>query len=71
MRGNWVCRRLQMNNGKRCCRMRLSKACQLLQSTSLSVREIAGRVGFQDVNYFTRAFKQRFQKTPGEFRKGN
>ncbi len=50
---------------------RLSKACQLLQSTSLSVREIAGRVGFQDVNYFTRAFKQRFQQTPGEFRKGN
>lgn len=49
---------------------RLSKACQLLQSTSLSVREVAQRVGFQDVNYFTRAFKQHFQKTPGEFRKG-
>jgi len=48
---------------------RLGKACQLLQGTSLSVREIARRVGFQDVNYFTRAFKQRFQKTPGEFRK--
>ena len=49
---------------------RIYKACRLLQTTSLSVSDIARKVGFQDVNYFSRVFKQRQHLTPLEFRKG-
>ncbi|EGW38497.1 helix-turn-helix domain-containing protein [Desulfosporosinus sp. OT] len=49
---------------------RISKACRLLQTLSLPVSDIARKVGFQDVNYFTRVFKQRQHLTPLEFRKG-
>lgn len=49
---------------------RINKACRILQTTSLSVSDIARKVGFQDVNYFTRVFKQRQHLTPIEFRKG-
>lgn len=49
---------------------RIYKACRLLQTTSLAVSDIARKVGFQDVNYFSRVFKQRQHLTPLEFRKG-
>jgi len=49
---------------------RIYKACRLLWTTSLSVSDIARIVGFQDVNYFSRVFKQRQYLTPLEFRKG-
>lgn len=49
---------------------RIYKACRLLQTTALSVSDIARKVGFQDINYFSRVFKQRQHLTPLEFRKG-
>ncbi|MDR3541592.1 MAG: helix-turn-helix domain-containing protein [Desulfosporosinus sp.] len=49
---------------------RISKACRLLQTTSMSVSDIARKVGFQDINYFSRVFKLRQHLTPVEFRKG-
>jgi len=42
----------------------------MLQTLPLPVSDIARKVGFQDVNYFTRVFKQRQHLTPLEFRKG-
>lgn len=51
-------------NGKR-----LEKSRELLLSTTLSVREIAGKVGFSDANYFTRLFRQNFGISPTDFRK--
>lgn len=46
---------------------RLQRACQLLQQRSLRVAEVADRVGFQDVAYFSKCFKKAFQCTPSEY----
>ena len=48
--------------------LRLGIARQLLQNDYLSIKEIADRCGFADVNYFIRAFKKRYGKTPGKMR---
>jgi AraC-like DNA-binding protein len=47
---------------------RLAESCRLLSSTFLSVKEIAGSVGFSDRSYFNRAFKSRFGCSPGAIR---
>ncbi len=49
---------------------RLSRAKDLLLSTSLSVAEISYTVGFNDVPYFHRIFKNRFGMSPQMIRKG-
>lgn len=49
--------------------VRVQKACELLQSTTLSVQEIAELVGYQDVTYFIRMFKKREQVTLLQYRK--
>ena len=48
---------------------RVNKATSLLQHSSLSVHEIAFRVGFRDEAYFSRCFKRYKGKTPTEFLK--
>jgi AraC-like DNA-binding protein len=48
---------------------RLGIARQLLQNDYLSIKEIADRCGFADVNYFIRAFKKHYGATPGKNRK--
>lgn len=48
---------------------RLGIARQLLQNDYLSIKEIADRCGFADVNYFIRAFKKHYGTTPGKNRK--
>ena len=50
--------------------MRMDMAAHLLKDTSLSIKEIARRIGFQDnVSYFSRKFKAVFGKSPNEFRR--
>jgi len=39
--------------------LRMEEAKNLLKTTDLSVTEIAGRIGFEDYNYFSRVFKKR------------
>lgn len=48
---------------------RLSAAQELLQSTNLSIKEIAYRVGYLDVSYFTSLFKEYLSITPNNYRK--
>ena len=48
--------------------LRMRKAGKLLQSTFLSVKEIAFLSGASDVSHFVRDFKKWFGVTPGEFR---
>lgn len=48
---------------------RLSIGKQLLSNDYLSIGEIAWRCGFSSLNYFVRAFHQRYGMTPGEMRK--
>ncbi len=48
--------------------LRMSKAKELLRSTTLSVGEIAYQVGIENLGYFTRQFKQQEGMTPQEYR---
>jgi signal transduction histidine kinase/DNA-binding response OmpR family regulator len=48
---------------------RLNAALDLLKDPSLSIGEIAFRVGFDDPNYFSRCFAIKYGMTPSETRK--
>lgn len=49
--------------------IRLQRAKELLQTTDLTVSEIAYEVGFRDPNYFSRTFTEEFGTPPSETRK--
>ncbi|AOT07631.1 helix-turn-helix domain-containing protein [Pseudoalteromonas luteoviolacea] len=48
---------------------RLEKAAQLINTTNDRVTDIALECGFEELSYFSRAFKQHFNVTPTELRK--
>lgn len=48
---------------------RLNEAAKLLLGTHKQVSEICFAVGYHDLPSFTKAFKERFEKSPREFRK--
>jgi AraC-like DNA-binding protein/ligand-binding sensor protein len=48
--------------------LRVAEAKRLLESSDLSVSQIASRTGFSDQSYFTKVFKSRLGSTPTEFR---
>jgi len=48
--------------------MRIRHAQSLLQSSGLSVLEIASRSGFEDDKYFSRVFREMTGQLPSEFR---
>lgn len=50
---------------------RLKKACELLKTTTLSAKEIAFTVGYNDDVHFLKTFKARFNKTTKEYRKNS
>jgi AraC-like DNA-binding protein len=52
-------------------RWRMHLAQSLLQSDSLSVSEVAGRVGYESAAAFSKAFKRRFGQAPGAYRGRN
>jgi AraC-like DNA-binding protein len=47
---------------------RLTVAARLLASSDSSVLDIASEVGFDNLSYFNRAFKQKYGMTPRQFR---
>lgn len=47
---------------------RFHRAVMLLMETDLSIEEIIYRVGYENISYFFREFKRRYQMTPGRFR---
>lgn len=49
-------------------RLRMHRACQLLDTTGLSVKEIAAHLGYNDPFYFSRLFKQVNEVAPSEYR---
>ena len=49
--------------------IRMEKAKKLLVSTSISVAEIAGQVGYGDYRIFTKAFKKAEGITPSQYRR--
>lgn len=49
--------------------VRLSRAAQLLKQQKIYINEVAYMVGFQDVTYFRKCFKEEFGVTPTEYAK--
>lgn len=49
--------------------LRLRSACELLRTSAEPLSTIAAAVGFDDVYYFSRLFRQRLGETPGRFRR--
>lgn len=47
---------------------RMERARELLETTSLSVKEIRARVAIQDRSHFGREFKRAFGVTPSQYR---
>ncbi|WCN37633.1 helix-turn-helix domain-containing protein [Aneurinibacillus uraniidurans] len=52
-------------------KLRLEKAKYYLETTDLTVQQIASQVGFQDASYFSRMFKKVHQFSPSEYRSRN
>ncbi|MFS0637873.1 response regulator [Mesobacillus foraminis] len=51
--------------------LRIKKACELLENTSLKVYEVAEQSGFKDVKYFSKLFKKLMGASPVDFRSKN
>lgn len=49
--------------------LRINRAKIFLQSTDLSVNEICIRIGYDNINYFIRLFKEKENITPHQYRK--
>lgn len=49
-------------------RLRIEKACFILQHSEVKVFQVAPMVGYQDPRYFTQVFKKIMGKTPSEYR---
>lgn len=47
---------------------RLEKSRDLLRNSELSIKEITAEVGYNDQNYFSRIFRNKYGVTPTEFR---
>ena len=47
---------------------RLEEAQKLLKETNLSIKEITAKIGYNDQNYFSRIFKNKYGITPSEAR---
>lgn len=52
-------------------RKRIERACQLLSSSQLTIKEISNRLGFADQCHFSKVFKQLQYLPPSVFRKMN
>ena len=51
-------------------RLNIQRACQMLDTSSLPIGEIAGRLGWEDPLYFSRCFRRVTGKSPKMWRKG-
>lgn len=49
--------------------IRINKAKILLQNTSLTVNEICTKIGYDNINYFIRLFKEKEEMTPYQYHK--
>ena len=51
--------------------LRLHEASELLLNKAYNISEVAGKVGFNDISYFSRVFRKEFGVSPRAFREGN
>lgn len=68
----WLSREIKHQTGKNYTELvqikRLSHALLLLESTRLSVAEVGDAVGYQNLSYFHRIFRQRYGMSPKQYR---
>lgn len=50
---------------------RLEKSRDFLKNDELSILEVSSNCGFKDANYFSKAFKKKYNLTPSEYREKN
>lgn len=48
---------------------KLQKACEMLSTTNYSIKEIGYALGFNNLSYFVKCFREQFKVTPSTFRK--
>ena len=48
--------------------VRLSLARQLLRDTNLSIKEVAGKVGYENTGHFYRIFEEKYHRSPNDMR---
>jgi AraC-like DNA-binding protein/TolB-like protein len=58
-----------LSTGKFISYIRLLKACYLVQKSSLTISEIAYKVGFESPAYFNKCFKDAFKINPGDLKR--
>ncbi len=51
--------------------LRVHRAKEMLQSPDLSIKEVSGRMNFENQYYFSRFFKKKTGYTPSEWKAGN
>ncbi len=61
--------KFQITPGDFLLQLQLEKSVNLLQNSTLTIKEIAHACGFASTSYFCRAFRHRFHTTPGALRK--
>jgi len=49
--------------------IRLSKAAELLKNEDLLIKEVGFEVGFNDLKYFGKCFRAKYNHTPAEYRR--
>lgn len=65
-----LCRKeFRQTPGQMILQARIEAACELLETTSASLAEIAQAVGFSDASYFCQRFKRVCGQTPAEYRR--
>lgn len=60
---------MNLNRFIRVCRM--EKAKELLRNTNMKVAQVSEQVGFANVSYFCRSFREYYGSSPESYRKGN
>ncbi len=72
MSKNYFCRYFKQNFGKTfveyLVHLRIEKACVLLEKKQLSILEVALEVGYSNISYFNKCFKQIVGMTPTRYR---
>lgn len=68
----WLSRTIKKLTGKNFTQLlqqqRLTYASQLLSSTKLSIAQIASMVGYDNISFFHRIFREKFQLSPRQYR---
>ncbi len=70
---SYLSREIKLRTGKNYTELvqekRLSQSCFLLKNTDMKIDDIAEKVGYENVSYFSRTFKKYYGITPGRYRK--